>query len=290
MAFNEKESLIFIHVRKTAGTSIEKYLFNKDTNLFNSRNVSPSIASLNTTLRSNKYKIKKINHLTYNQYFKIFCKQDLSFIGGKISNEVKRFENKRLNSDVFSSCFKFTCVRDPYERLISQWANHIYPKKIRKYKKKPSVQKLFREWMSTIYIDTVSLDHERLLQVDPAYSRKVLNYRVCGIVANPYHHYLAASPSSAIDLDLIIDFDHMGFIFDNELPHSNIGRYSSTKSQFSSHFAVDYLFDSSTRKIFDKFNEKDLDFYQKFKESNTPEKFTTSLRRHRVNHPLNILK
>lgn len=100
MPVNYKNKLIFIHIPKCAGTSIEKMLDMSTPANYFSRTKSRSSVSrvaFSTDEEYEKCAVKNLQHLTFKELKKV------------------------MKPEIFNSCTVFSVVRNPYTRLVSEY-------------------------------------------------------------------------------------------------------------------------------------------------------------------------
>lgn len=102
MPINSNYKIIFVHIPKCAGTSVEKFLGMANiTNLFSYKPIKA------TTLKYDKSK---------------FSKEELFNFENVTPQHLTAVElRKILDPDVFNSFYKFSVVRNPYDRLVSEY-------------------------------------------------------------------------------------------------------------------------------------------------------------------------
>ena len=91
---NDNINILFIHIPKTGGTSLEKYFSNKFKIELNNKSLFNFIKTNNKNIKINS----SLQHLTY--------------------NKIVQYNNKLFNVD-FNNIKIITIVRNPYERIIS---------------------------------------------------------------------------------------------------------------------------------------------------------------------------
>lgn len=103
MPINRKFKTIFVHIPKTGGTSIEKILDMSRRNNFYSTN-------------------RKFDENTKNLIFDNFSEEEKLICSAKNMQHFTFLELKKLiDPNFFDSAFKFSIVRNPYARLVSEY-------------------------------------------------------------------------------------------------------------------------------------------------------------------------
>jgi hypothetical protein len=137
---NNDVNLLFIHIPKTGGTSLEKYFSNR----YNISLNNESLYDLISTEIQNKYNVKlesSLQHLTYNTIM-----------------DYKDFLNIDMN------CIKIiSIVRNPYDRLISDL---FYLNKINKYSTKEEVYCIIQTYLTEYNDNHVSPQYLFLINKD----------------------------------------------------------------------------------------------------------------------------
>lgn len=103
MPINSKYKTIFVHIPKCAGTSIEKYL---------------GMATIDNLF---SYKPIKLTSLKYDS--SLFTEEELARFEEVTPQHLTALQLKKVIPEkIFSSYFKFSVVRNPYDRLLSEYA------------------------------------------------------------------------------------------------------------------------------------------------------------------------
>lgn len=280
---------LFLHIPKTAGTSIEDYLFlnrndvfkwdkGKDRNYLNYNFNAMKRSFLKRALLYDKANNISLlgfspHHMNYKEYEKIFKKNKLSIeefkhklINSRANLVIEDYAytvddflkiDESLNYFDLQNCFKFACMRNPYTRLVSAWLSSKY---YRGYEK--SDKKNFNKWIKNYYIKDIIL-HEQKNESE-VYNTKIYKKY---INRNIYDYYLRDSHDN-IKIDFLIKYEDINRVFDGKLPVKNITQNSSklTNREYLIQKEKKYLsyYDSESKKIFENLNKKDIDFYENF--------------------------
>lgn len=141
---------IFVHIPKCAGTSIEKYL---------------GMGSINELF---SYKPIKDTDLKYNK--ELFTTEELSDFENRTPQHLTvRQLKKIIPEEKFNSFFKFSVVRHPYQRMISEYA-YIH--------ETPTIKtERFRNKPFSVFVDEVfALSEEEKLVLFDGHLEPQVNY------------------------------------------------------------------------------------------------------------------
>jgi hypothetical protein len=199
---SHKYKLIFIHIPKTAGGSVEEYLKRMDPDAV----IGPA---------------KKPRQ---------FCLQHMSL--------KELYEDSGLSSDIIDSYFKFTVVRNSWDRAVSSYHSHAYNQPTMEAFKKDLISK-GRMWPDNGYSEHEKLAHRRC-QLD-------------------FIFY-----NDKIGVDYIVRYEHLQEDFDilckqvgmpaGTLPYINKDAIKFKKSY------QEYYDEENKRIIFEKF-KKDIEYF-----------------------------
>jgi hypothetical protein len=133
MPIFHKNKILFIHIPKTAGTSIEHYLIKKDNVVINYKDNVKNLFSYN-----GKYGFDhSLQHLTFKEILLLYPK-------------VEEYK-------------KFTVVRNPYDRIVSEYYYHLQI--TRKWKKqKTEIQEDFEEFLNFYFNTNDTFDNHKIPQ------------------------------------------------------------------------------------------------------------------------------
>ena len=128
MPYFSKSKILFIHIPKTGGTSVEELLNNSDINLFSGKINNKRIVKRNYKLKPKKKKLVRdeFQHMTARELF---------------------VYNLNIN-------YSFSFIRNPYSRTISSWKyqNKFKVNFERRYRKiNYKVPKYFDKWVENLY-------------------------------------------------------------------------------------------------------------------------------------------
>ena len=188
--YNDEYDMLFCHVPKTGGTVINA--------IFN--------ASFSTgfTEAENKCAIGLTKHSTIIEYQQI------------------------LSEKKFKSTYKITSIRNPYDRFISYYLNHIVFKNKNLLKIDSLDERLSREtfnkWVCKDYLNIVESKERQ----SPGMLKK--------INSNIFHHY-AVNNEGLIDFNFILDFDNL-----NRDMYAMLCNYCKRRSEMSGSFDSHKLF------------------------------------------------
>jgi len=177
MPINKKFNIIFVHIPKAAGTSVEKVL-----DMSSKENFFSMHASLG------KLKRKHTNELNFN----FFTEQEKAECEAKNLQHFSIKELKKLlDPEFFNSAFKFSVIRNPYHRIVSEY---FYIKAAEG--KNPDYQDF------NVRFPTFASFVETELQL-PKYDR-ILKYDAH---LEPQSHFLLDENNSLSDLNKIYKFE-----------------------------------------------------------------------------------
>lgn len=129
MPISYEFNTIFVHIPKNAGTSIEKYLgMGSQVHLYAEKPLKETAIKYDPKafLRSELYEVENVppQHLTLAQLQKI------------------------IPSDIFSSFYKFSVIRNPFDRLVSEY---LYVKNNTAQKFQPYKQLSFIDFIDAVF-------------------------------------------------------------------------------------------------------------------------------------------
>ena len=198
---NYEKQFIFVHIPKTAGESIEKLLFNRTKKnqrrmLFGSRN---------------KYQTGELQHL--------------------MAHHIK----EEVGPDVFSDCFKFSFVRNPWDKLVSQFHFSVQYRKPLRDLLKIDKNSSFKDYLNSILVLDVNVqwDHQH---------KFVYHNNECLV------DFIGRFENLQEDFKIVCD--KIG-IPRQELPHSN----KSTHKHYTEYY------DDETREIVAEKYAKDIEMF-----------------------------
>ena len=111
----------FYHIEKCAGTSFRYALYNYFKNFINEKNIYiPDLLKeriMNNSVM-NCYDLQTIN--SYNKFLKLNIRPQILLCHC-------RYNENNLTNTIPQNCFKFSVIRSPYNRFISEYNFFIYP-------------------------------------------------------------------------------------------------------------------------------------------------------------------
>ncbi len=201
MPVNHKLKLIFIHIPKTAGTSIEYAL-----GMHNDQKSIGLVPYLNQTRDEEFLFGAGLQHLT--------------------ASKLKH----RIGKEKYQNYFKFSIVRNPYDRFVS------YVAWSRENKNEPLTRNEFNELTRRL---------------------KYLNLLGLNIMLKPQYQFITINNSPAYDFLIYYENLYNGIIRLEEYLNLSLNIDVRMKS---SHHNFEYYYDKTTRKYIQKIYEKDFTY------------------------------
>ena len=197
---------------------------------------------------------------------------------GLLKHSLLAEHEKKMNSEDWKHAFKFTSIRNPYDRFYSYFQRHILGKRIAQVSDTRN-NKVFNKWIKNHYsnVRIGTTDSCKLYDRADKSKQNVVDFNK---VNKDIYHYYLVNDKGIIDIDYFVlfenlasDFDTMSeFVFSNRGVKLNSLKQRKHTAKRPAMFSYAKYWPESIE-IFNDFNRADIELYSKIYQEKTGLKF-----------------